>query len=114
MVETIDQMTGLPIQAPDMSTVEPQLKYPKGRKVVVVNKIPVVDEPNEFDDGKFPFIKHVNYILPREFYGISEVEQIKGPQRIFNTLISYAMDVLILTGNPIWVVDTNSGIEVII
>lgn len=112
MVPQPDPVTGEVIQVPTVQKVpQKRLKYPKGRKIVVVNKIPVFDGPCEYEDGKFPYFKHVNYILPREFYGVPEVEQIKGPQRIFNTLISYALDCLILMGNPIWVIDTDSQVD---
>lgn len=110
--ESIDPMTGQPTEVEqEVESIQKKLKYPNGRKTIVVNKIPVYDGPSEFDDRSFPYFKHVNYILPREFYGISEVEQLKGPQRIFNTLISYALDVLVLMGNPIWIVDTNSQVD---
>lgn len=77
-------------------------KYPRGRKVVKINGYIFEDKPLEYDHLEFPYQKLVNYILPREFFGMSEIDQTKGPQMVFNKLINFALDVLTLTGNPVW------------
>lgn len=86
-------------------------KYPNGRKICITGNIVLSDGPLPYDDGKFPFAIIKNAELPREFWGLSEVEPLKGPQMIFNKVMSYALDVLTLMGNPVWVVDTSAEID---
>lgn len=90
---------------------ETKLKYPNGRKVVVAGNVVLEDGDLDTDDKSIPVQKLVNYVDPRSFYGISDVEQQQSPQRIFNKLISFSLDVLTLMGNPIWIVDTESGVD---
>lgn len=87
-----------------------RMKYPHGRKIVTACNLVLADEPLE-EGFTFPFQKGVNYVLPREFYGVSEVEQVESPQKIFNKLVSFALDVLVFMGNPIWVVDTEAEVD---
>jgi hypothetical protein len=87
-------------------------KYPRGRKIVIASGILLEDMPNPYDDGKFPYARLRDYILPREFWGEGEIDQIKGPNRLLNKTISYMMDILSQCGNPIWKVPAGSGIDV--
>lgn len=86
-------------------------KWPNGRKIVHANGVLLEDIDNPYLDGKFPFARAQDHIRPREFWGQGEVEQLRGPQDMINKLISYTMDVLILMGNPLWVVDADSGVD---
>lgn len=100
----VDVETGL-----EKELYQTKKKYPNGRKIEVVGGVLLSDSDNEY--SKFPYARLVDHIMPREFWGVGEVEQLKSPQQIVNKLVSYLLDVLILTGNPVWVVDTSSGVD---
>lgn len=88
-----------------------KLKYPKGRKVVKINNYIFEDGPLPYDHMEFPYQRLVNYVLPREFFGISEVDNTKGPQQTFNKLVNFALDTLQLMGNPIWKVPVAANVN---
>lgn len=86
-------------------------KWPNGRCIKIANEVLLKDDHNQYEDGEFPYSRYTNYVLPREFWGVSEVEQLEGPQNIFNKVYSFALDVLTFTGNPIWLFPTQAGVN---
>lgn len=88
-----------------------KLKYPNGRKIVIAGGVLCEDCDMDFDDGLFPFIKMTNYLLPREFWGVGEVENLDSPQKTINKLLAFVSDAMALMGNPIFIVDDTSGVD---
>lgn len=95
----------------DVKRFRTKKKWPNGRKIVIANKVLLEDDDNPYLDGQFPYARLVDHILPREFWGEGEVDQLKGPQIVINKLISYVMDIFSLTGNPVWTNPTGSGVD---
>jgi hypothetical protein len=86
-------------------------KYPNGRYLCIANGMVLEDGPLPFDDGQIPFEKYNNYILSREFFGISEIEQLESPQIVFNKILGFSLDCMAMMGNPIWIVDTEAQVQ---
>jgi hypothetical protein len=103
---TIDPETGA--EAKQFQTMK---KYPNGRKIVVVNGVLCEDTTNEDYDNRFPFARLVDHFLPRQFWGVGEVENLESSQVVINTILSHILDVLKLCANPVWIVDTEAGVE---
>lgn len=103
---TLDQTTGQP-----QTEFVKRARYPKGRKICIASGVLLDDGENPYDDGEIPYSRYPNYVDPRCFWGISEVEQLAGPQRVFNKMVSFVLDVMVLCGNPVWLIPTSSGVD---
>ncbi len=86
-------------------------KYPNGRCIIIAANQVLKDNENEYKDGKFPFAKFCNRIMPGEFWGASDLEKLKGPQQIINKLMSYGLDTISLVGNPVWLNPLSSNVD---
>lgn len=88
-------------------------KYPHGRTVTMLPDCKVVlqDVPNPYRDGEKPFVRIVDKIRPRSFYGDGEVGQLSETQRMINKAFATIIDWANLMSNPTWVVDSNSGVD---
>jgi hypothetical protein len=80
-------------------------KFPDGRRTIVVNGLVAMDDNHPYADGKYPYARYLDYILPQEFYGMGDIDQLKSPQRMINRAVCSYLDNLTQMGNPIWVVD---------
>jgi len=93
-------------------TKETRRKYPKGRMIQVLpeGKIVTYDGENPYE-GEKPFVRFVDTMRSRCFWG----EGLIGPkmecQRIVNKIVANVMDYMTMMSNPVWVIDTNSGVD---
>ena len=85
-------------------------KYPRGRKVVKINNYIFEDGELEYEDLEFPYQRYITSPYPREFYGMGTVELLSGQQATFNKMINFALDIIQLMGNPVWLVPLGSGV----
>lgn len=88
-------------------------KYPNGKLVTVIpqSRLLLQCVPNPYKDGKKPFVRFVDTILPRQFWGEGETEPLITSQQMINKVVSTIMDYMNLTGNPVWMNPTTSGVD---
>lgn len=88
-----------------------KIKYPNGRRVIIAGDVLLYDGENPYKDGKFPFIASRCYDLPNQFWGLSEVEPLISIQKEICEIYDDIIENAHLCGNPIWILDNNSGVE---
>lgn len=87
-----------------------ELKYPRGRRVLIAGDILLEDGENPYEHGQFPFESFNAYDIVGKFWGMSEAEQIIPINKEINELYDDIIDSAHITSNPIWIVDDNSGV----
>lgn len=88
-------------------------KYPHGRVITMLPDANCVvqDIENPYRDGDKPFVRLVDTLIPRCFYGDGEVAPLMESQKLVNKVFATLMDWANLMSNPCWVVDNTSGVD---
>ncbi len=88
-------------------------KYPNGKLITILPQQRVLLQcvENPYKDGKKPFVRFVDAIIPRQFWGEGEAEPLMDLQKMINKVLSTIMDYMNITGNPVWFNPTSSGVD---
>jgi len=88
-------------------------KYPRGRMVTMLPDPGVLlqDVENPYKDGDVPFVRVVDMLVPRSFYGMGEVQGLSETQMMINKVFAVIMDWCNTMSNPSWVVDDTSNVD---
>lgn len=86
-------------------------KYPTGRFIAMASDVVLDDKPNPREDGRIPIVKLGNFVLPHEFRGMSEIEQLTGQQRAYDEHKAQLRKHQRIMGKGVWIKDRTSGIE---
>lgn len=88
-------------------------KYPRGKLITILpnQKIRLQGVENPFKHAKKPYVRFVDAINSREFWGEGEVGPLLDMQKIINKILANILDYMQLMSNPIWKVEKDSGVD---
>jgi hypothetical protein len=87
--------------------------YPYGRLITWIpdHKVILQDKPSPYKDGKKPYVRLIDTIVPRQFWGTGEVKPLMEVQDMLNRNMAVIMDWMRTMTNPVWILDSDSGVE---
>lgn len=89
-------------------------KFPNGRLITLLphQKIILQDTQNPNEGPNFnPYVKFVDTVMPRDFYGEGLVESLMDIQKMLNKVAQTIAEYLRLMCNPVWILDKTSGVK---
>jgi hypothetical protein len=89
-------------------------KNPNGKVITIIpsQRILLQSKPSPRDDGRKPFVRLVDHIRGRKFYGDGEInESVIKVQDLLNSVLAVIMDHAKLMNNSGWVIDQSTGID---
>lgn len=88
-------------------------KYPTGKVVTVLadKRLLLQAKQNPYKDGRKPFVRFIDTIIPRSFWGEGEIEPLIEIQKLINKNMSVLIDWMNMMTNPVWIIDNESGVD---
>jgi hypothetical protein len=93
------------------ATKEKRKKFPYGKLWVFTDKVDLEQKKYEYKHAKPPYVALYDYIIPHEFYGQGEAEQIEHMNKSFNRALQLMDHWVQFYCHPPVLLDGNSGIE---
>jgi len=87
-------------------------KYPYGRFVIFTEGVLLEDKPSVYTHGKPPYVELYDYLVPHEFFGMGEVDQIEEMNKAVNRSMQLMDQWQRYYCDPPWLLDSNAGLEV--
>ncbi len=89
-------------------------RFPNGHLTTILPfqkiRLQSVENPNE-GPGFNPYVKFVDTVMPRDFYGEGLVESLMDIQKMLNKVAQTIVEYMRLMSNPIWIADKTSGVN---
>lgn len=95
----------------DTGNKERRKKFPHGKWMVFTPEVLLEEKPSDYNHSKPPYVALYDYIIPHEFYGQGEAEQIEHMNKSFNRALQLMDHWVQWYCDPPWLLDGNSGIE---
>jgi hypothetical protein len=88
-------------------------KWPNGRLITILpnQKILLQDTHNPYKHRRKPFVRLVDKILPRQFWGEGQCKILMDQQRIINKIMANVVDYSNLMANPTWITEAGNGVD---
>jgi hypothetical protein len=88
-------------------------KYPNGKLITWIpdQKLILQSKENPYSDGLKPYVKFVDTLIPRKFYGCGAIKPQMETQDMINKVVAVIMDCINTMTNPVWIIDDNSGVD---
>lgn len=89
-------------------------KFPNGHLTTLLPwqkiRLQSVENPNEGPNFN-PYVRFVDTIMPRQFYGEGLIESLIDIQKMLNKVAQTIVEYMRLMSNPIWIADKTSGVN---
>lgn len=109
----VDEMETDEIDATGLPVKKSVRKYPLGKVVQAIPDLKVIlnVDGNPYSDGEKPYVRFIDTIRPRQFYGEGEVGALIETQDMINQTLATIYDHQKLMVNPVWIIDNDSGVD---